>query len=93
MKYWTFDDSFHNKEPILVILVSGMITQSESGSGEIGVLRSVGPIRLWRLQGFLRPVKSLLRTSESSRFLNSALQCCFEKDIFFYRIMKCQVKF
>ena len=30
----------------------------------------------------LRPGKSLLRTSESSRFLNSALFCYFEKKIF-----------
>ena len=30
----------------------------------------------------LRPVKSLLRTSESSRHLNSALYLCFEKNFF-----------
>ena len=30
----------------------------------------------------LRPGKSLLRTSESSRHLNSALFLCFEKKIF-----------
>jgi hypothetical protein len=44
---------------------------------EIGLVRLVTPVRLqrllrsMRLQRFLRPKKSLLRTSESSRFMNS----------------------
>ena len=41
----------------------------------------------------LRPEKSQLITSESSRFLNLALFGCFEKQIFSVRIMKCQVEF
>ena len=32
MQYWMFDDPFHNKEPVLVILVPGMIKPLESGS-------------------------------------------------------------
>ena len=35
-----------------------------------------------RLQRFLKAQKSLLKTSESSRFLNSALFWCFEKKFF-----------
>jgi hypothetical protein len=34
-------------------------------------MRLQRPLRSMRLQWFLRPGKSLLRTSESSRFLNS----------------------
>ena len=41
----------------------------------------------------LRPEKSLLRTSESSRHLNSALFLCFEKKIFLDRIMKFHIEF
>ena len=41
----------------------------------------------------LRPGKSQLGTSESSRFLNSALFWCFEKIFFGGRIMKYQVEF
>ena len=46
---------------------------------EIGLKRLLRPVRLqrplrsMRLKRFLRPGKSLLRTSESSRFLNSII--------------------
>ena len=40
-KNWIFDDPFHKKGPVLVILVPGMIQLLGSGSffGEIGLLR------------------------------------------------------
>ena len=41
----------------------------------------------------IRPGKSLLRTSESSRLLNSALFLCFEKKFFGGRIMKYHIEF
>ena len=41
----------------------------------------------------LRPGKSLLKSKESSRFLNSALFWCFEKKIIFVWIMKYHVEF
>ena len=41
----------------------------------------------------LRPGKSLLRTSKSSRHLNLALFLCFEKKSFFSRIMKYHIEF
>ena len=41
VKNWIFDDPFHKKEPVLVVLVPGMIQLSGSGSffGEKGFLR------------------------------------------------------
>ena len=41
----------------------------------------------------LRPGKSLLRTSETSRHLISALFLCFEKTFFGVRIMKIHIEF
>ena len=41
----------------------------------------------------LRPEKSLLRTSESSRFLNSDLFWCFEEFYLFYIIIKYHIEF
>jgi hypothetical protein len=41
----------------------------------------------------LNPGKSLLRTSESSRHLNSALFLCFEKKVYLGRIMKYHIEF
>jgi hypothetical protein len=41
----------------------------------------------------LRPGKSLLRTSESSRHLNSALFLCFGKKYFLGIIMKYHIEF
>ena len=72
VKNWIFDDPFHKKLPVLVILVPVMIRPSVSGSflEEIGLQR---PVRSMRLERFLRPGKSLLRTSESSLFLNSMI--------------------
>ena len=40
-----------------------------------------------------KPEKYLLRTSETSRHLNSALFLCFEKKVFLGRIMKYHVEF
>ena len=40
-----------------------------------------------------RPGKSQLRTSESSRHLNSALFLCFEIKFFWGRIMKYHIEF
>ncbi len=78
MKNWIFDDPFHKKLPILGILVS-VKTRT---SGLQLYLRKLGfRLRLWANEvaeaaevneagRFLRPGKSLLRTSESSRLLN-----------------------
>ena len=73
------------------------IPQKGTGIGHFGgrddptirrLSRSLRPLRLLmlsrslRLQRFLRPGKSLLRTSESSRLFNSALHWCIEKEKF-----------
>ena len=57
--------------------------------GQLRPLRLQRPPRSMRLQRFVRPGKSLIRTSESSRFLNSIIWGlislyfnCFEKKIF-----------
>ena len=106
-KNWIFDDLFHKTLPLLVILVPVMIRPSGSGSflEEIGLQRLLRPVRLqrplrsMRLERFLRPGKSLLWTSESSRFLNSIILglilLYFEvlKKSFFDRIMKTHVEF
>ena len=91
VKYWMFDDSFHNKGPVLVILVPGMIKPS----GSVNILMKWGCRGHWGQRGcrVLRPVKLLLRTSKSSRFLNSALFWCFENKNFGGRITKSQVWF
>ena len=69
---------------------------------EIGLVRLVRPTRLprllrsMRLQRFLGSWKSLLRTSESSRFLNSMIKgqiLMFWKKIFFDIIMKIPLNF
>ena len=69
---------------------------------EIGLLRLLRPVRLqrllrsMRLERFLSPGKSLLRTSESSRFLNSIiLGLYFDvlKKKSFDRIIKTHVEF
>ena len=54
------------------------------------------PVRLQRLQRFLKAQKSLMKISESSKFLNSAyldVFLMFKKRKFFGRIMKYQVEF
>jgi hypothetical protein len=53
VKNWIFDDSFHNKVPVLVILVVEAVEVIETAE-------------------VLRSGKFLLRTLESSRFLNLA---------------------
>ena len=57
VKNLIFDDPFHKKLSVLVILVPVMIRKRLGG---IGLLR---PVRLQRLLRFLRPGKSLLWTS------------------------------
>ena len=49
---------------------------------EMRLSRSLRQLRSWRLQRFLRPEKSLLKTLGSSRHINSALFLCFEKKFF-----------
>ena len=100
MKNWIFDDPFLKKLLVLVIFVPVMIRTSGSFFG-----RLLKPVRLkrllrsMRLERFLRPGKSLLWTSESSRFLNSIILglilLYFEvlKKNFFDRIMKTHVEF
>ena len=65
--YWIFGDLFNKKWPMLVILVPLMIRQS----GSYFFLRKLAFIGCWGQ--FLMHKKSLLRTSESSRFLNSII--------------------
>ena len=81
VKNWIFGDPFHKKLPAMVILVPVMIRPSESGGflrkldfrGCLGPVSLQRPLRSMRQERFLRPVKSLLRTSESSLFLNSII--------------------
>ena len=61
------------------------------GSDEMRLMRSLRPLRLLRLE-ILRPEKSLLRTSESSRFFNSFFLSGLEKNKF-GRIMNYHVEF
>ena len=73
--------------------------------GEIGLLRLVRlvrlqrPLRSIRLGRFLRPWKSLLRTSELSRFLNSIIWVLISLyfDVLYKKcfdiLMKCHVEF
>jgi hypothetical protein len=107
VKNCIFDDPFHKKLPVLFILVPVMIRLSGSGSffWEIGIYRLLRPVRLqrplrsMRLERFLRPGKSLLWTSESSRFLNliilGLISLYFDvlKKKNFDRIMKTHVEF
>ena len=81
VKNWIFDDPFHKKGWVLVILVPGMIQPSGSGlffwwNEAVEVVEAVMVIEA---AGVSRPGKSLLGTSESSRFLNLALLWWFEK--------------
>ena len=81
VKNWIFGDPIHKKWSVLVILVLVMIrpSGSEFFCEEISIERLVRPVRLQRplrsirLKRFLMPGKSLLRASESSRFLNSLI--------------------
>jgi hypothetical protein len=77
VKIWIFDDPFHKKGPILVILMPLMIKPSgRKFFDKIRLLRQVRLQRLlrsMRLQRFLRTGKSLHRTSESSWILNSLI--------------------
>ena len=81
LKNRIFDDPFHKKLSVLGILMPVMTKSSGSGSffWEIRLYRLLRPGRLqrllrsMRLERFLRPGKSLLWTSESSRFLNSII--------------------
>ena len=59
----------------------------------IEAIEVVEAVEVIEAAGVIRPRKSQLGTSESSRFLNSALFWCFEKIFFGGRIMKCQVEF
>ena len=66
---------------------------------EIRLLRSLRqlsllrPLRSLRLQRFIRPRKLLLRTSESSRHLNTALFLCFKNKFFWGSMMKFCIEF
>jgi hypothetical protein len=77
VKNWIFGNPFHKTGPTLVILVQTI--RIRKFFEEIGLQRLVRPVRLqrllrsMRLQRFLRPKKSLLRTSESSRLMNSII--------------------
>ena len=94
-KNWFFDGPFRKKCPVLVILVPVMIRPSGSGRffEEIGLFRPEKlqrPPRSMRLQRFLRPGKSILRSSviqvlefNNLRTLNISLLWCF--GIFFWQ--------
>ena len=81
VKNWIFNDPFHKK--IASIGYFGAIDDQTIKISnlfwEIGLKRLLRPVRLqrplrsMRLERFLRPGKSQLRTSESSRFLNSII--------------------
>ena len=81
-KNWIFDNPFHKKGPVLSSYFGASDDQTiriRRFFEEIGpkrLLRPVSlqrPLRSMRLERFLRPGKSLLRTSESSLFLNSII--------------------
>ena len=59
----------------------------------IVAIEAVEAIEVMEAAEVLRPGKSKLRTSESSRHLNSALFLRFEKKFFGDRIMKYHIKF
>ena len=89
VKNWIFDDSCHKKGPVLVILVPGMIQLSGPGGQEVlwwnrafEALDAIEADKVSEAVDVLSPDKSLLRDSESSRFLNSAFVWDFEKLIF-----------
>ena len=78
VKVWIFDDPFHKK-----ITSNGYFGASDDQTIRIGkFFEEIGlqrlsrpvslerPLRSMRVERFPRPGKSLLRTSESSRFLN-----------------------
>ena len=78
--------SIPQKAPALGILVPGMIQPSQSvmflmkwGCKVIEAMEVVEAVEVIEAAEVLRSGKSLLRTLESSRFLNSALFWCFEK--------------
>ena len=80
MKTWNFDDPFHKKGPVLVILVLGMI--QPSGSGIFLMCRAVEvdeasevaeAAEVIEAAEVLRSGKSLMRTSESSWILYSLI--------------------
>jgi hypothetical protein len=80
VKIWIFNDSFNQKGPVLVILVPGTIQPSGPGSSLVNRdFEAVEAIKVAETNEVneaaevLRPEKSLMRTSESSRFLSSAL--------------------
>jgi hypothetical protein len=86
VKIWVFDDQFHKKE-VLVIWLPWSIQPS----GAVIFLMKWGCKGHWcqggcwgcrghRGQKGSKVWKLLLRTSESYRFLNSALFWCFEKN-------------
>ena len=78
MTNWIFDDSFHKKGPVLIILVPGMIQPSQSvmilmKGGCKEDMEVVEAVVVIEAAEALMSGKFLLRTLESSRFLNSAL--------------------
>ena len=78
VKKWIFDDLFHKKGLLFVILVPGKnpTIRISSFFGEMWLWRSLRLLRLSNVieaEEVLRPGISQLGTSESSRFLNSAL--------------------
>ena len=90
---WIFDDPFRKRGQYWSFwcLRRSNHQDLEVFFYEIGLQRLQRPMRSMRLQRLLRPVKLLLRISDSSRVLNLALFGCFEKKI--GRIMKCHVEF
>ena len=86
VKNWIFDDLFPKKGPLLVILVPGMIQLSGSVIFLMkwGCKGHWGHGGCWGCRGHwgCRCSKVWkITTSELSRFLNSALLWCFEKNI------------
>ena len=83
------DDPFHRNGPLLVILVPGMIRPLGWvflwWNDAVEVIEAIEAVEVTEVTEVieaaevLRPGKTLLRTSESSRHFNSALLLCFEK--------------
>ena len=89
VKNWIFDDPFHKKGLVLVNWVPGMIKPSGSvdfwwnkAAEVIEAIEAVEATEVIEAAEELRPGKSILRTSESSRNWDSALFLCFEKKFF-----------
>ena len=84
VKNWIFDNPFHKKLPVLVILVPAMIKTSGFGRlfGKLGFGGCWGRLGQWGWKGFWG-LENHYSGLQSLRFLNSIITLfrCFEKNI------------